>query len=68
VIFLTGAEVTQAPLDDAKRSPLSGGAAQVRGDLAPLGAAGVSEVIVWTGAPTLDGFLAGLERFREAAG
>ena len=25
-------------------------------------------MIAWTGAPTLDGFLAGLERFREAAG
>jgi probable F420-dependent oxidoreductase len=68
VIFLTGAEVTQAPLDDAKRSPLSGSLAQVRGDLARLGDAGVGEVIAWTGAPTLDGFLAGLERFREAAG
>jgi hypothetical protein len=66
--FLTGAEVTQAPFDDAKRSPLSGSVAQVRGDLARLGDAGVSEVIAWTGAPTLDGFLAGLERFREAAG
>ena len=30
--------------------------------------AGVTEVIVWTGGATLDGFLAGLERFREAAG
>jgi alkanesulfonate monooxygenase SsuD/methylene tetrahydromethanopterin reductase-like flavin-dependent oxidoreductase (luciferase family) len=58
----------QAPLDDAKRSPLSGSAAQVRDDLARLGDARVSEVIAWTGAPTLDGFLAGLERFREAAG
>ena len=56
------------PLDDAKRTPLSGSVAQVRGDLARLGDAGVTEVIAWTGAPTLDGFLAGLERFREAAG
>ena len=55
-------------LDDAKRSPLSGSVAQVRGDLGRLGDAGVTEVIAWTGAPTLDGFLAGLERFREAAG
>ena len=68
VIFLTGADVTQASLDDPKRSPLSGSVAQVRGDLGRLGDAGVTEVIAWTGAPTLDGFLAGLERFREAAG
>jgi hypothetical protein len=68
VIYLTGAEVTEAPLDDAKRNPLSGSAAQVRSDLVRLRDAGVTEVIAWTGGATIDGFLAGLERFREAAG
>jgi probable F420-dependent oxidoreductase len=68
VIYLTGAEITEAPLDDAKRGPLSGSAAQVRGDLGRLRDAGVTEVIAWTGGATLDGYLAGLERFREAAG
>jgi probable F420-dependent oxidoreductase len=68
VIYLTGAQVTGAPLDDAKRGLLSGSAAQVRADLGRLQAAGVTEVIAWTGGATIDGFLAGLERFREAAG
>jgi probable F420-dependent oxidoreductase len=68
VVYLTGAQVTDAALGDAKRGLLSGSAAQIRGDLARLGDAGVTEVIAWTGAATLDGFLAGLERFREAAG
>ena len=68
VIYLTGAQVTEAPLDDDKRSPLSGSAAQVRGDLGRLRDAGVTEVIAWTGGATIDGFLAGLDRFREAAG
>jgi hypothetical protein len=68
VVYLTGAQVTDAALDDAKRGLLSGSAAQIRGDLARLGDAGVTEVIAWTGAASLDGFLAGLERFREAAG
>ena len=36
--------------------------------LARLRDAGVTEVIAFTGSATLDGFLAGLERFREAAG
>ena len=68
VIYLTGVEVTDGPLDDARRGLLSGSAAQVRGDLARLRDAGVTEVIAWTGAATLDGFLTGLERVREAAG
>ena len=68
VIYLTGAQVTQAPLDDATRALLSGSAAQVRGDLGRLKDAGVTEVIAWAGAATIDGFLAGLERVREAAG
>ena len=33
VIYLTGAQVTDAALDDAKRGLLSGSAAQIRGDL-----------------------------------
>ena len=36
--------------------------------LARLRDAGVTEAIAWTGSATLDGVLAGLERFREAAG
>jgi probable F420-dependent oxidoreductase len=68
VIYMTGAQLTGTPLDDAKRGLLSGGAAQVRGDLGRLRAAGVTEVIAWTGGATIDGFLAGLEGFREAAG
>jgi alkanesulfonate monooxygenase SsuD/methylene tetrahydromethanopterin reductase-like flavin-dependent oxidoreductase (luciferase family) len=68
VIYLTGVEVTDGPLDDARRGLLSGSAAQVRGDLARLRDVGVTEVIAWTRAATLDGFLTGLERVREAAG
>ena len=68
VIYLTGAQVTDAALDDAKRGLLSGSAAQVRGDLGRLRDAGVTEVIAWSGGATIDAFLAGLERFREAAG
>jgi probable F420-dependent oxidoreductase len=68
VIYLTGAQVTDATLDDATRGLLFGSAAQIRADLGRLSDAGVTEVIGWTGAATLDGFLAGLERFREAAG
>ena len=36
--------------------------------LAWLRDAGVTEAIAWAGGVTPDGFLAGLERFREAAG
>jgi hypothetical protein len=68
VIYLTGAQVTDAALDEGKRALLSGSAAQVRGDLAKLSGAGVTEVIAWGGGATIDAFLAGLERFREAAG
>jgi len=53
---------------DANRGPLSGSAAQVRGDLGRLRDAGVTEVIARTGGATFDGFVAGLERFREASG
>ncbi len=68
IIYLTGAEVTDAALDETKRGLLSGSAAQVRGDLGRLRDAGVTEVITWGGGATIDAFLAGLERFREAAG
>ena len=68
VIYLTGAQVSAAALDEAKRGLLSGSAAQVRGDLGRLRDAGVTEVIAWSGGATIDDFLAGLERFREAAG
>jgi probable F420-dependent oxidoreductase len=69
VVYLaTGAHVTDAPLDDAKRGLLAGSAAQVRADLGRMRDAGVTEVIVWSGGATVDAFLAGLERFREAAG
>jgi probable F420-dependent oxidoreductase len=68
VIYLAGAQVTDAALADATRGLLSGNAAQIRGDLARLGDAGVTEVIAWSGGATFDDYLAALERFREAAG
>jgi probable F420-dependent oxidoreductase len=69
VIYLVGgAQVTPAALDDARRGLLAGSAAQVRGDLGHLAGAGVTEVIAVSGGATIDTFLAGLERFREAAG
>jgi probable F420-dependent oxidoreductase len=69
VIYLVGgAQVTPAALDDARRGLLAGSVAQVRGDLGRLADAGVTEVIVWSGGATIDTFLEGLERFREAAG
>jgi probable F420-dependent oxidoreductase len=68
VIYLTGTQITDEALDDAKRGLLHGSAAQIRGDLGRLRDAGVTEVIVWAGAATLDDYLAALARFREAAG
>ena len=69
IIHLAGAaQVGAATLDDAKRGLLNGSVAQVRGDLGRLADAGVTEVIVWSGGATIDAYLAGLERFREAAG
>ena len=68
VIYLTGVQITDRPLDDARRDLLSGAVAQIRGDLARMRDAGVTEVIAWSGGATIDDFLAGLERFREAAG
>lgn len=68
VIYMTGAQVTSAPLDEAKRAALCGSAAQVRADVGRLADIGVTEVIGWSGGETLEGMLSGLERFREAAG
>jgi phospholipase/lecithinase/hemolysin len=69
VIYLAGgAQLTATALDEAKRGLLTGSVAQVRGDLGRLADAGVTEVIVWSGGATVDDYLAGLERFREAAG
>jgi alkanesulfonate monooxygenase SsuD/methylene tetrahydromethanopterin reductase-like flavin-dependent oxidoreductase (luciferase family) len=68
VIYMTGAQVTDAPLDEGTRGILCGSAAQIRADVARLREAGVTEVIGWGGGPTLEATLASLERFREAAG
>ena len=68
VIYLTGAQLTARRSTKPSAASSRGSAAQVRGDLGRLGDTGVTEVIVWSGGATLDGFLAGLERFREAAG
>ena len=69
VIYLTGAQITDAALDDAKRGLLSGSAAQIRGDLGRLRDAGVTEVIAWSGGGDARRTSSpGLERFREAAG
>jgi probable F420-dependent oxidoreductase len=68
IIYLSGAQITDGPLDDAKRGLLAGSAKQVRGDLGRLTDAGVTEVITWGGGETIDAFLAGLERVRDAAG
>ena len=67
-IYMAGSQITGAPLDEAKRAPLCGSAAQVRADVGRLGDSGVTEIIGWSGGDTLEGMLAGLERFREAAG
>jgi alkanesulfonate monooxygenase SsuD/methylene tetrahydromethanopterin reductase-like flavin-dependent oxidoreductase (luciferase family) len=67
VIYLSGVQLTREPLDEARRGLLSGSPAQVRGDLGRLAEAGVTEIIAWTGGATIDDYLAGLERFREAA-
>ncbi|HEY7142246.1 MAG TPA: LLM class F420-dependent oxidoreductase [Methylomirabilota bacterium] len=68
VIYMTGAQLTSAPLDEAKRGLLCGSAAQVRADVGRLGAAGVTEVIGWSGGATIDATLTALEGFREAVG
>jgi probable F420-dependent oxidoreductase len=68
VIYMTGAQVTSAPLDEAKRSALCGSAAQVRADIGRLRDAGVTEVIGWSGGQTVDDMLGSLERFRETVG
>ena len=68
VIYLTGAQISDAALDDATRGLLVGSAAQVRGDVGRLRDAGVTEVIAWAGGATVESFLTGLERVREAAG
>ena len=68
IIYMAGSQITSAPLDEAKRSPLCGSAAQVRADVGRLGDAGVTEVIGWSGGETLDATLGSLERFRETVG
>jgi probable F420-dependent oxidoreductase len=68
IIYMTGAQVTSAPLDEAKRGALCGTAAQIRADVGRLRDAGVTEVIGWSGGETVDAMLTSLERFREAAG
>jgi probable F420-dependent oxidoreductase len=68
VIYMTGAQITSAPLDEGKRGVLCGSAAQVRADVGRLRDIGVTEIIGWSGGETLDATLASLERFREAVG
>jgi len=68
IIYMTPAQVTSTPLDDAKRGALCGSAAQVRGDVGRLADLGVTEIIGWSGGGTVEEMLQGLERFREAAG
>ena len=68
IIYMTPAQVTSAPLDDAKRGTLCGSAAQVRGDVGRLADLGVTEIIGWSGGQTVDDMLAILERFRETVG
>jgi len=68
IIYLNGAQITAAPLEEAKRGPLAGTLAQIRDGLARLAEAGVTEVIAWTGGATIPEILDGLARFREVAG
>jgi probable F420-dependent oxidoreductase len=68
VIYLSGTEVTDAPLDDARRGVLSGSAAQVRADVGRLQDVGVTEIITWGGGDSVAAWLSGLERVREAVG
>ena len=49
VIYLTGAQVTNAALDDAKRGLLCGQRRPDPGDVGRLRDAGVTEVIAWSG-------------------
>jgi probable F420-dependent oxidoreductase len=67
IVYLNGVVISDHALDEAKRGLLSGSAAQVQADFGRLRDAGVTEVIAWTGAASLDGYLAGLERVRELA-
>jgi probable F420-dependent oxidoreductase len=68
LVYLGGADVTDAPGESPARGPLSGSPGQVRDGLARLAEAGITEVIAGIGAATLDGQLAALQRFREVAG
>lgn len=68
IIYMAGGEVTSTPLGEANRGVLQGSVAQVRADVERLRELGVTEVVAWGGGKTVEGFLAGLERFREAVG
>jgi probable F420-dependent oxidoreductase len=68
VVYLSGLQITEAALDDGKRGLLTGSATQIRGDLGRLRDAGVTEVIAWAGAATIDEYVAALEQLREVAG
>jgi probable F420-dependent oxidoreductase len=68
VIYMAGAQLTSAPLDDATRGALCGSVQEIRADVGRLRDVGVTEVIGWSGGDTLDAMLESLERFREAVG
>ena len=65
MIYMAGSQITGGPLDEAKRTPLCGSAAQVRADVSRLRDAGFTEIIGWAGGDTVDAMLANVERFRE---
>jgi probable F420-dependent oxidoreductase len=68
VIYMASSQITSASLDDAKRGPLHGSAAQIRDDVGRLRDAGVTEVIGWASGDSLHALLANVERFRETVG
>jgi probable F420-dependent oxidoreductase len=68
MIYMAAAQVGKESLDEAKRAPLCGSAAQVRADVGRLRDLGVTEVIGWSDGNTLDALLDSLERFRETVG
>ncbi len=66
IVYIKGFRIGDAAADEAKREPLAGSPAQVRGDLARLRDLGVAEYVAWPAAATIDGVLADLERLRSA--
>jgi probable F420-dependent oxidoreductase len=68
ILAMYGVQVTDAPLDEAKRGVLCGDRRQIQADVRRLGELGVTEVIAWGSTTAPDGAVAEMERFWAAAG